>query len=89
MTDAEILRNVGLGTLLDNVSNNLIGRRVLKAMKQARMDERVQAGSDIQIACMNGDLLDICEKAGDFIVRSNATKLTGAPHNERNEGDEH
>lgn len=40
MTDAEILRKIGLGTLLDNVNNNLIGRWVLKAMKQAREDER-------------------------------------------------
>lgn len=40
MTDAEILRQVGLGTLLDNVDNNLIGRWVLKAMAKAREDER-------------------------------------------------
>lgn len=69
MTDSEILRSVGLGTLLDNVDNNLIGRWVLKAMAQARKDERTQAGSDIQIACMNGDLPDVCESAGDFIAR--------------------
>ena len=40
MTDGEILRSVGLGTLLDNVDNNLIGRWVLKAMAQARQNER-------------------------------------------------
>lgn len=40
MTDAEILRSVGLGTLLDNVDHNFIGRNVLKAMKKAREDER-------------------------------------------------
>lgn len=40
MTDIEILRDVGLGTLLNDVSNNLIGRWVLKAMVQARADER-------------------------------------------------
>lgn len=73
MTDSEILRSVGLGTLLDNVDNNLIGRRVLKAMAQARKDERTQAGSDIQIACMNGDLPDVCESAGDFITRDSKT----------------
>ena len=71
MTDAEILKNIGLGTLLENVDNNMVGRMVLKAMAQARSDERVQAGSDIQGACMSGELPDICEAAGDFIVRSN------------------
>jgi hypothetical protein len=40
MTDSEILRSVGLGTLLDNVDNNLIGRWMLKAMAQARTAER-------------------------------------------------
>lgn len=37
-TDSEILRQVGLGTLLDNVDNNCIGRRVLRAMLLARQD---------------------------------------------------
>jgi len=68
MTDGEILRGVGLGILLDNTDNNLIGRMVLRALAQARKDERVQAGSDIHIACANGDLPDVCESAGDFIV---------------------
>ena len=33
----------------------------------------------------SGDLEDTLETA----LRSNGTKLTGAPHNERNEGNEH
>jgi hypothetical protein len=68
MTDVEILRGVGLGTLLDNVDNNFIGRRVLKAMAKARADERVQAASDLQIAIMCGDFPVICEDAADYIV---------------------
>lgn len=49
MTDGEILRSVGLGTLLDNVDNNLIGRWVLKAMAQARQNEREACA----VACDN------------------------------------
>lgn len=47
-------------------------------VESIRADERVQAASDIQIACMNGDLPDICESAGDFIVRPNV-EVRGRP----------
>ena len=73
-TDNEILRSVGLGMMLDKPDHKpdhiLIGKRVLRAMKKARDDERVQAASDVQIACMNGELPDVCEEAGNFIVRA-------------------
>ena len=42
-----------------------------ESMQLARLDERVQAGTEIQIACGNGELPDVCESVADFIVRSN------------------
>ena len=54
MTDGEILREVGLSTLLDNVDNNLIGRWVLKAMAKAREDERESCQSEINDAHDSG-----------------------------------
>lgn len=68
MRDDEILRGVGLGTLLDNVDNNFIGRRVLRAMAKARDDERDQARSDVRAGIINGDLPDACEAAADYVV---------------------
>ena len=81
MTNNEILRSVGLGVMLDDPDHMLIGKWVLRAMKKARDDERVQAASDVQIACMNGELPDVCEEAGNFIVRAvgSNVELRGAP----------
>jgi len=42
MTDDEILRGVGLNELLDNMDHMFTKGRVLKAMEQARDDERDQ-----------------------------------------------
>ena len=67
MTDVEILRGVGLNELLDNMDHMFTKGRVLKAMEQARADERVQAASDIQFAIINGDLPDKCEEAAYYI----------------------
>ena len=71
MTDREILQSVGALKIIKNGLNNDVWQTILRAMKQARLDERVQAGSDIQVACANGDLPDICEAAADFIIRPN------------------
>jgi hypothetical protein len=68
MRDDEILRDVGLGELLDNMDHMFTRGRVLKAMAEARGDERVQAASDLQIAIMCEDFPVICEDAADFIV---------------------
>ena len=76
MTDIEILRSVGLHDLVDHDdddgpldrANKILCWLVLKAMAQARADERVQVGRDINIATINGDLPDICECVADFVV---------------------
>lgn len=69
MTDSEILRAVGISSFLyDNPSNSLRSM-LIKAMAQARADERVQVGSDIQIAIVNGDYPHICEGIADFVVK--------------------
>lgn len=68
MRDDEILRGVGLNELLDNMDHMFTKGRVLKAMEQARDDERVQAATDLQVAIICGDFPVICEGAADFIV---------------------
>lgn len=70
MTDSEILRSVGLGTLLDNVSNNLIGRRVLRAMAQARIDEREVCAALASDVAAGRDADAIAEA---ILMRSNAS----------------
>lgn len=65
MTDSEILRSAGLIPYLYGTNRT----EVLKAMAQARADERVQVASDINIATITGDLPDICECVADFVVR--------------------
>ena len=65
MTDFEILEYIGLTPYLYGTTRTT----VLKAMAQARADERVQVGSDIQVACTNGDFPIACEDVADFVVR--------------------
>lgn len=64
MTDIEILRAVGI-----NMAPTSFLAMLFKAMAQARADEHVQVGSDINVAIMNGDFPHVCEGVADFVVR--------------------
>ena len=68
MTDIEILRTAGLIPYLHGTDRTAVLKATLKAMAQARADERVQVGSDIQVACTNGDFPIACEDMVDFVV---------------------
>ena len=68
MTDIEILKSMRINEWLDTRLGEAGFSILLRAMAQARADERVQVGRDINIATINGDLPDICECVADFVV---------------------
>ena len=64
-----ILKQSGFDTGFHNIFIENNSDKFDRFVELIREDERVQAGSDIQIACANGDLPDVCEDAADFIAK--------------------
>lgn len=67
MTDIEILRDVGISSFLyDNPSNSLLSM-LIRAMAQARADEREKISRDALTKLM--ELPDVCKRVSDFVVK--------------------
>jgi hypothetical protein len=79
MTDDEILRGVGLNELLDNMDHMFTKGRVLKAMEQARADERTEVADNIQVAIMSKKYDDFMDALGKLQAKYELQLFTESP----------